>query len=51
MCLDWLQKAPLDLTQAIEADRSSKKYIFYEQNSNKEVHLMNIYIRLDTCQT
>ena len=52
MCLDWLQKAPLDLTQAIQADSLSKKiYSMSKTAPNKEVNLMNIYIRLDTCQT
>lgn len=52
MCLDWLWKATLDLTQAIQADRPSKEiYSMSETPPNKGIHLMNIYIRLDSCQT
>lgn len=51
MCLDWLRKAPLDLTQASQADSLSQKiYSMSETAPNKGVNLMNIYIRLDACR-
>lgn len=52
MCLDWLEKAPSDLTQAKQADSLSKEiYSMSRTAPNKEVNLMNIFIRLDTCRT
>lgn len=35
MCLCWLQNAPLDLTQTMEADGLSKKYILQEKNGSQ----------------